>query len=100
MNEHTQRLLDQFTAMDWFSAVGKPFPDEPGILRVSSWQEAAEWCQHPVTSWAVIEARNLLYSYLSSSHYPRFVEWNQTAKHFLPMIEQLLHSAIEPKIAL
>jgi hypothetical protein len=100
MNEQTEILLNQFSSTDWFSAVGKPFPSESDIVPVSNWLEAAEWCQHPVTTWAVIEARNLLYHFLSSHHYARFIEWNQTARHFLPIVEKLLRSAVEPKIAI
>ena len=100
MNERTEVLCAKLAGVQWFVNVGKPIPNEEGIVPVQTWEEAIQWCSHPVTGWVIVEARNQLYAQLASSHYPRFRQWNEIARSVLTIAEPIISTLIRPWIPL
>lgn len=86
-------LLDSLEHTQWFSQTGVPM--QSGTFRsVRSWQEAFEYAESEVTGWATVEARNILYSQLSSRDYRRFQSWNDVARALAEPVASVVHRAL------
>ncbi|QDU92840.1 hypothetical protein [Lignipirellula cremea] len=98
MNEMIQGLhavekyFSEFENVDWFSKVGCEY-DRPGIQMVTSWKAAYQWASHELTEWCDLEAKNLIYRFMSSNHYNEFVKWNNVAESILPHVLKVVNHA-------
>jgi hypothetical protein len=100
MKPTTAELIASLGTIHWFASVGKPLTEQRGVAPVKSWIEAATWCEHPVTEWAIFEAKNRLYARLASDHYQRFTLWNQVASELLQPAKDMLNIVVLPAISL
>jgi hypothetical protein len=100
MQQRTRELLDDLDSADWFSTVGRPFPEPiPNeVIFVSSWAEAVECCGS--ISWEnyTLDQRNILTSHLHDHARDRYRCWNQTADEVKAVLIPMLERKIGPVV--
>lgn len=95
-NARIDERLRELRDVKWFSAVGAPVANSPSIRLVSSWDEAFTWCADSVSWWCNVEGKKVLYETLATTHYSRFIQWNNIATATLPKVIELVQSVILP----
>lgn len=88
--------LDELRQVKWFSSVGQALPANQQLKFVSSWNEAFQWTEDPVSWWCNVEGKKLLYENLAKTHYERFSQWNNVARAILPKVKDLLEEVVFP----
>src|SRR5262249_28455592 len=75
MREETRALLRDMGDWPWFERVGEPI-DDPGVIAVSSWEEALEPRRSYVWECLRLQVRNLIFNVVNQRDWHRAQRWN------------------------
>jgi len=88
MHERTKATLSELEAAKWFDAVGKPV--EPGVITVSSWEEAIIYTSAPEWKELIMAQSDWLSSQLFSLSPEYLDKWNDIVDEIEPVALNLV----------